>query len=180
MRERGVSTLGGIFLASLAGMVTAALLMDWVIIDVHTPPPEEVNIKVPFPVVVADIATSFIPDDVMADAVVPAEVQQHRDEILTAVRTLLKAPDATFVKVDAVDALVDISKLGDDLLITVDADDAKVRCTVPLDGVLDALEGWDWETFDPGMVFDVIGAVNHGDLVTVEVDDGTRVAIKIW
>ena len=64
--------------------------------------------------------------------------------------------------------------------IIVNADDAKVRCTVPLDGVLDALERWDWETFDPGMVFDVLAAVNHGELVNVEVDDGTRVAVKIW
>jgi hypothetical protein len=139
-----------------------------------------VNITIPFPLVIGQIATNFIPDDVTADAVVPPEVRENRDEILTAVRGFVEAPDATFVKVDADDAHVEISKLGDDLLIHVNADDAKVRCTVPLDGVLHALEDWDWETFDPGMVFDVLGAVHHGELVNVEVDDGTRVAVKIW
>jgi hypothetical protein len=149
MRERGVSTLGGILLATLAGMVTAALIMDWV-------------------------------DDVMAEAVVPPEVRQHRELVLTAVQSLLETPDATLVKVRADDAHVDIRKQGDDLVVAVEADDASVRCTVPLDGVLDALDDWDWETFDPGMVFDILGAVNHGELVTVEAEDGTRVAVKIW
>ncbi len=180
MRERGVSTLGGIFLATLAGMVTAALLMDWVVVDVRTPEPDNLHIKVPFPLIVGHVASNFIPDDVTDDVVVPPEVREHREQILDTVRTLVEVPDATFVKVDADGAHVDISKLGDDLLIVVDADDAKVRCTVPLDGVLDALERWDWETFDPGMVFDVLAAVNHGELVNVEVDDGTRVAVKIW
>jgi hypothetical protein len=180
MRERGVSTLGGILLATLAGMVTAALIMDWVVVDVHTPAPDAFHIKVPFPLVVGHVATAFIPDDVMAEAVVPPEVRQHRELVLTAVQSLLETPDATLVKVRADDAHVDIRKQGDDLVVAVEADDASVRCTVPLDGVLDALDDWDWETFDPGMMFDILGAVNHGELVTVEAEDGTRVAVKIW
>jgi hypothetical protein len=180
MRERGVSTLGGIFLATLAGMVTAALIMDWVIVDVRTPAPDAFHIKVPFPLVVGHIASSFIPDDVTSEAVVPPEVREQRELVLAAVRSLVETPDATLVRVQADDAHVEITKKGDDLLVAVDADDATVRCTVPLDGVLDALEDWDWETFDPGMVFDVLAAVNHGELVTVEADDGTRVAVNIW
>ncbi len=180
MRERGVSTLGGILLATMAGMVTAALIMDWVVVDVYTPAPDAFHIKVPFPLFVGQVATAFIPEDVTSEAVVPPEVREHRELLLTALRSLLETPDATLVKVQADDANVDIRKVGDDLLVAVDADDATVRCTVPLDGVLDALEDWDWETFDPGMMFDILGAVNHGDLVTVEVDDGTRVAVKIW
>lgn len=180
MRERGVSTLGGIFLATLAGMVTAALIMDWVVVDVHTPAPDAVHIKVPFPLVVGQVAAAFIPDDVTSEAVVPPELREHRELVLATVRSLLETPDATLVKVQADDARVDIRKEGDDLLIAVDADDATVRCTVPLDGILDALDDWDWETFEPGMAFKILGAVNHGDLVTVEVDDGTRVAVRIW
>jgi hypothetical protein len=180
MRERGVSTLGGILLATLAGMVTAALIMDWVVVDVHTPAPDAFHIKVPFPLVVGHVATAFIPDDVTAEAVVPPEVREHRELVMTALQSLLETPDATLVKVDADDAHVDIRKEGDDLVVAVDADGSTVRCTVPLDGVFDALEDWDWETFDPGMVFEILGAVNHGELVTVEADDGTRVAVNIW
>lgn len=180
MRERGVSTLGGILLATLAGMVTAALIMDWVVVDVRTPAPDAFHLKVPFPLVVGHVASSLIPDDVTDEAVVPPELREQRELVLAVVRSLVESPDATLVKVQADDARVEVTKKGDDLLVSVDADDATVRCTVPLDGVLDALEDWDWETFDAGMVFDVLAAVNHGELVTVEVDDGTRVAINIW
>ena len=55
------------------------------------------------------------------------------------------------------DALVEIAKTGDNLTVAVDADDANVRCTVPLDGILYALERWDWESVDPGLVFDILG-----------------------
>ena len=180
MRQRGISTLGGITLAALAGMLTATFLMDWVVVDVHTPEPEAFNIKVPFPLFVGHLATNFIPDEVMQDAVVPAEMRDQRELVLSAIRSLVDSPDATLVKVDADDARVEVRKQGSNLEVAVDADDATVRCAVPLDGILEALEKWDWETFDPGMAFDILSAADHGDLVRVEVDDGTRVAVKIW
>jgi hypothetical protein len=179
MRERGVSTLGGVLLAALAGMLTALLLMDWVVVDVRVPEPDSIHIKVPFPLIIGRVATAFIPDDVTADATVPPELRDHKELVLEALRSLVEAPDAMLVKVDADDAQVEVRKKGDDLHVWVDADDARVRCTVPLDGVLDALEDWDWQTFDPGMAFDILSAAN-GDLVNVEVDDGTKVAVKIW
>jgi len=66
------------------------------------------------------------------------------------------------------------------LRIAVDADDAVVRCNVPIDGILEALEDWDWETVDPQMAFDILRAAENGDLVTVATEDGVRVAIKMW
>jgi hypothetical protein len=180
MRERGISTLGGILLAALAGMLTAGLIMDWMIVDVRTPEPESFRIWVPFPLVLGRIATAFIPDEAFEDAELPPEVREHREEAMAALNALLDAPDATFVKVDAPDAQVNIAKRGDNIEISVDADDAVVRCTVPLDGVIDALEDWDWQSIDPGMAFKILGAADHGELVNVEVDDGTRVVIKMW
>jgi hypothetical protein len=99
---------------------------------------------------------------------------------MAALQSLADAPDATFVEVDADDAQVNISKKGKELLVSVDADDARVRCTIPVDGILEALESWDWETADPDLIFDILGSASMGELVTVEVDDGTRVAIKMW
>jgi hypothetical protein len=92
----------------------------------------------------------------------------------------LESPDAVLVKVRTEDANIDISKDGDTLRIAVDADDAVVRCNVPIDGILKALEDWDWETVDPQMIFDVLHAAENGDLVTVTTNDGVRVAIKMW
>jgi hypothetical protein len=180
MRQRGVSTVGAVVLTGLAGMLGALLMMDWMVVDVQVPEPDAIHILVPFPLVVGRIASSAIPDEALHDATVPEEVRRQRDTVLAAVRALADAPDATLVSVEAPDAQVTVAKEGDTLRIAVDTDDARVRCTVPIDGVLEALEKWDWETFDPGMIFDVLGSAPNGDLVRVEADDGTKVAITIW
>jgi hypothetical protein len=178
--QRGVSTVGAVILAALAGVLAALLMMDWMVVEVHTPEPEDVHLKLPLPLLAGRLATAFIPDEALQDVAVPHEVRQHRETTLTALRALVEAPDATLVRVRAEDASVDVTKRGSELVIAVDADDAEVRCTVPLEGVLEALEEWDWETFDPKMAFDILGAASTGELVTVEVDDGTRVAINMW
>jgi hypothetical protein len=180
MRERGISTLGGILLAALAGVLTAGLIMDWMIVDVRTPEPESMRIWVPFPLVLGRIATAFIPDHAFEDAEIPPEVKEYREEAMAALEMLLDGPDATFVKVDSPDAKVEVSKEGDNILVLVDADDAVVRCKVPLDGIVDALDDWDWESVDPSMAFKILGAADFGEMVRVEAEDGTKVAIKMW
>lgn len=178
--QRGMSTLGGILLAGLAGVVAAVAITDWAVVDVQVADPDPMHIMVPFPLFLANAATSFIPADALEDAKVPPELAANRELILSAVRSLLEAPDTAMVKVSTPDERVDVSKIGDNLVIAVDADDATVRCTVPLDGVLYALERWDWQTFDPGLIFDVLGKADNGSLVRVEADDGTKVAINLW
>jgi hypothetical protein len=135
---------------------------------------------VPFPLFVADIASSFIPADAFEVEEFPPEIAANKELIMAAVASLLDAPDSALVKVSAPDALVEISKIGDNITVAVDADDATVRCTIPLDGVLYALEKWDWKTFDPDLIFDTLGKADNGPLVTVEVDDGTKVAVNLW
>jgi hypothetical protein len=180
MRERGISTIGAILLAGLAGLMTAAAITDWMVVDVRVADPDPIHIKVPFPLFVANIATSFIPDDALEVEDFPPEIAANKELILAAVTSLLEAPDSALVKVAAPDANVEISKIGDNISIAVDADDATVRCTVPLDGVLYALEKWDWKSFDPSLIFDTLGKADNGPLVIVEVDDGTRVAVNLW
>ncbi len=178
--QRGVSTVGAVVLAGLAGVLATVLMMDWMVVEVRTPEPENIHIKVPFPLLAGRLAAGLVPDEALREATVPPEMRQQRELILAAVRSLAETPDATLVSVDADDARVDVAKRGDDLVVSVDADDARVRCTIPVDGVLEALEEWDWETFEPSIVFDILGAASAGNLVTVEVDDGTRVAINMW
>jgi hypothetical protein len=179
MRERGMSTVAAVFLAALAGLATATLMMDWVVVDVETRGPEAVHVVVPCPLLLPELAANFIPDDAMAEATVPPEARQYRDNVIEAVRALVEAPDATLVRVDAPDAQVEIVKDGDDLRVVVDADDAKVRCTVPIDGVLEALEDWDWQTFEPELIFDVLHAAGNGNMVLVEAEEAT-VRVALW
>ena len=179
-RQSGVSTVGAVLLAGLAATLATLLMMDWMFVDVQTPEPESIHIMVPFPLLAGRVAAGIVPDDVFRDAEMPPEVLQQREVVLTALRELADTPDATLVRVDADDAIVNISKTGDDLLVSVDADDARVRCKIPVDGILDALEGWDWQTADPDLIFDILGSASMGEFVTVEAEDGTRVAIKMW
>jgi len=187
--QRGMSTFGAVLLAGTAGLLTATLMMDWMVVDVHVVDVSEsddihadvpLHIKVPFPLLIADIATGFIPDEAFEDAQIPPEARVHKELVLETIRALLDTPDAELVKVRTEDANVDIFKDGDTLRIAVDADDAVVRCNVPIDGILEALEDWDWETVDPQMAFDILRAAENGDLVTVATEDGVRVSIKMW
>ncbi len=178
--QRGVSTVGAVVLAGLAGVLATLLMMDWMVVDVRTPEPENIHIKVPFPLLAGRLAAGFVPDEALREATVPPELAAQREVVMQALRALAETPDATLVRVSADDAKVDVTKRGSDLIIAVDADDAVVRCKVPVEGILEALEDWDWETFDPKMAFDILGSASMGNLVTVEVDDGTRVAINMW
>jgi hypothetical protein len=184
-----MSTLGAVLLSGTAGLLTATLMMDWMVVDVHVVDVAQndhielsspVHVMVPFPLVLASIATSFIPDEALEEAQIPPEVTAQKDLVLASVRALLESPDAALVTVRTDDANVDIVKDGDTLRIAVDADDAVVRCNVPIDGVLKALENWDWKTADPKMIFDVLHAAENGELVTVATNDGVRVAVKMW
>lgn len=177
MRQRGMSTVGAVLLAAVAGVGAAVALADWVVVDVTTTGEDAVHLVVPFPLILGHMATAAIPDDALEDTRIPPEVAAHRDEIITALRTLVDAGDATLVEVHDGDTNVTISIRGDELLLLVDEDDAKVTCKVPLAGIADALEDWDWQTFDPGMVFDALGDATSGDLLLVEADDA-RVSIR--
>ncbi len=181
MRERGISTVPAVLLAALAGLLTATLVMDWMVIDV-TVPEEGFRVKVPVPLVMARVATSFVPAEALDEAEIPPEVAAYREPTLAAVRALADCPDATLVKVEAErDVYVEVAKVGDELRIAVDveSEDVMVRCNVPLDGVLEALEEWDWKTADPDLIFAFLAEANNGQLVEVEAED-VRIAINMW
>lgn len=178
--QRGMSTFGAVLLAGTAGLLTATLMMDWMVVDVHVVDDTPVHVKLPFPLVIADIAAGFIPQEALAEARIPPAATAQKELVLAAVRALAESPDAALVKVRTEDANVDIVKDGGTLRIAVDADDTVVRCNIPIDGVLEALARWDWVTADPQMLFDILRAAENGELLTVATDDGVRVAIKMW
>jgi len=178
MRERGSSTVGTILLAGLAGLLTAGLMMDWVVVDVRPTELEGVPIVVAFPLWAVRAAVSLAPLENMPEMRVPAELRRQRDMITRVAQELLACPDGSLVQVLTEDANVQVVKQGAVLRIMVDAEDAKVQCAIPLDGVVDMLESWDWETFDPSMVFDVLSHAPSGRLVHVDAEDA-KVAISI-
>jgi hypothetical protein len=178
MRERGSSTVGTILLAGLAGLLTAGLMMDWMIVDVRATELDGVPIIVPFPLWAAEAAVGLASLGDLPEMRVPEEMRQQRELITRAAQELLACPDGNLVQVKAPDTDVQILKQGDVLRIMVNADGAKVQCAIPLDGVVDMLESWDWKTFDPSMVFDVLSHAPNGHLVYVDAEEA-KVAISI-
>jgi hypothetical protein len=177
MSQRGISTVPAILLAAAAGMVTALLMMDWVVVDVTTA--DTGHVVVPCPLMVPRLAAAFIPDDAFADAEIPAEMREQRPAVLAAVKELLDAPDGALVRVTDPETRVEITKSGRLLEIAVDADDAVVRCKIPIDGVYEALEEWDWQQVDPELLFDVLDRAPGGSLVSVKAEDA-NVDIRVW
>ncbi len=180
MRQRGISTLGAVVLSALAALATATVLADWVVVDVRTPEPENLRILVPFPLVIADIAMAFVPDHALEEARVPEEVQAQKKAILGAIESLADVPDCNLVEVETPDEHVRIFMENGELGVYVDAENAKVRCSVPLAGIHKALEGWDWQVFEPRLALKALHSAKHGPLVEVHADDGTHVKITKW
>jgi hypothetical protein len=179
MNQRGISTLASVIGAALLGLVAATFMMDWVVVDVDVPE-DNVRIVAPVPLFLADVALSFAPEDAFDQAEVPPELAAQRDAILAGLEELLQLENATLVSVTTPDETVDLSVDDGELRIMVDAEDARVRCTLPLDGIHATLERWDWKTVDPRMALDVLHAAKSGTLVHVEAEDGVRVTIDMW
>ncbi|MCP4895565.1 MAG: hypothetical protein GY906_01215 [bacterium] len=177
--QRGMGTVPTVALAALAGILTAGLMMDWVVVDVETTGPDAVNLTIPFPLLVGRVAAAAIPNALLEEAVMPPEVGENRELVLAAVKALSECPDGNLVTVDAPDAKVQIDKRGDQLYIEVDADDALVHCQVPVKGIYKALDAWDWKTPDPGMAFKILASADNGELVSVDAED-VKVSIRIW
>lgn len=180
MRQRGVSTLVTIALAALAGLTTAALLADWAVVRVRTPAPDAHHLMIPFPLVLGDVATAFLPDNLGEEAQLPPELKEQKTAILKALDALLDAEDSELVRVDSDEARVRLGIKGRELHIDVDAPDAKVFCRIPLKGLRKALEDWDFEKIEPGLILKTLHSARSGPLVKVDAEDGTYVEISTW
>ena len=95
MRERGVSTVGAVVLVGLAGTLATVLAMDWMMIDLRTPAPDSMHLRIPMPLVAGRVATALVPVEAMKDARVPRELRQQRELVMAALVSLAEGPDGT-------------------------------------------------------------------------------------
>jgi len=97
-------------------------------------------------------------------------------QLLAAVKD---APDGEFVKVDAPDAKVQVSKRAGTLYVNVvetAEDHATVNVTLPM-SMIDALRFDDANQIDVAALLTGLDQLPNGDLVTVEADDAT---VRVW
>lgn len=179
MRERGFSNVATILVALAAALLVAPLFMSWAVINVQTTGPDAVHIKFPVPIALVRAVLVFVPAGSIHDQL-PPEVKQHKAAVLATLSALEASPDGTtFVTVKSPDARVRITKQNKSLTVDVDAEDATVRCRVPVDGLLAALKRWDWEHVQPRLASDVLAHLERGTLVHVDSPDA-KVSIDIW
>jgi hypothetical protein len=99
-------------------------------------------------------------------------------QLLAAIKD---APDGDFVKVDAEDAKVLVSKNGGTLTIDVtetcpEGDNAVVKVTLP-DTIIDALSIDEENRIDLAVLLQSFDSLPDGDLVTVDADDAK---VRVW
>ena len=99
-------------------------------------------------------------------------------QLLAAIKD---APDGDFVKVDADDANVLVSKRGGTLTINVteigeEGENAVVKVTLP-DTIIDALSIDEENRIDLAVLLQSFEQLPDGDLVTVDADDAT---VRVW
>ena len=97
-------------------------------------------------------------------------------QLLAAVKD---APDGEFVKVDAPDAKVQVSKRAGTLYVNVvetAEDHATVNVTLPM-AMVDALKFDDANQIDMAALLTGLDQLPDGDIVTVEADDAT---VRVW
>jgi hypothetical protein len=179
MRQRGATTLDAVVLAALLALLVAPLFMGWLVVDVRTPAPEQVNLKIPVPLGLIRLGLALAPDRELA-VEAPAELREQREVALAVLRALDESPDGTtFVRVTSPDASVRIAKEGGRLVVEVDAEDGRVRCNLRAAALRRALERWDWQEFTPDLALDLLAAAGPGQLVSVDAEDA-RVRISVF
>ncbi len=179
VNRRAISTIAVMVTAAAAGLLAAALLTSWIVVDVRTAGKDAVNLKLPIPLPLIRAAAAFIPKGKLGTVKLPPELEENRELILRGMRELLEAPDGTFVRVSSDEGKVLIEKRDRTLHVRVEAEDGRVHCAIPIEGVFKALERWDWEHVDPRLATRILSGAGRGPLVTVDQPDA-HVAVSVW
>jgi len=125
---------GAVLFATTGVALAAAVVHSGVItvaIDDHSP--DGVSLYLPVPAALIELGAEalplFLPDEDMAQ--IRRELAPHADALRALARELAEMPDATLVAVDTDQEHVRVIKSGRSFEITVDAEDADIRVSVP-------------------------------------------------
>lgn len=95
---------------------------------------QEIDLFLPVPLVVADLALMVAPEEELEEA--RREIAPHRDLILAAVEGLRECPDAELVDVLDGETSVKVVKEGDNLIVRVKSPtDGNISIKVPMSSV---------------------------------------------
>ncbi len=165
--------------AAALGLVVAAFIAQWVVVDVQAS--GRSTVRVPVPLALLRAAVALVPGSAYRDVRIPPQLAAHRSQVLEALTALRNSPDTTLLTVRSREAKVSIVTRDGSLLVNAGSpcDGTNVRCTIPLNALHETLERWDWKTVDPGTLLAMLGEAPRGPLVEVIAPEAT-VTIRIW
>jgi hypothetical protein len=147
------------------------------VVDVKEGGPDGLHLIIPVPLVLAQAALSFVPDE---HTRIPCpEAVEYLPVAERVIEELMAMPDTELVRIEEDDELVVISKTGDNLEVEVYGDREEVSISLPLTAVRDILASFDGETFEASEVVAALRGISRTDLVYVR-DGDEEVKIWIW
>ncbi len=135
------------------------------LVDVREGGPDGMHIVVPVPLIVAQAALSFAPEE--ARMVKCGDVAQYRELGVRLAEELSRCPDFTIVEVAERNESVVVRKEGKCITVDVNEPGEQVHCRIPLKSVARILAAHDGEGF---RTVEAIKALRHaprGDLIYV-------------
>jgi hypothetical protein len=145
-----------------------------VVVDVQEGGEDGTHIVVPVPLVLAQVALTFAPDE--AKYVECLELAQYQELAERIVKELEDVPDFTLLEVEDGGENVLIRKVGESLMVDVIDCGEEVHCQVPLKAVNRVLRSYDGRGFSTKSMVWALRSAPRGDLVYVrDGDDVVRI-----
>lgn len=175
--ERGVSTVAAFVAAAVAGVVAAAALSSWVVVDVR--PSDGPRVVVPVPLDLLRFAAATVPEDRILGPELPRAAADRARELSPLLVELERCPDGPLVRARSPEADVEIVKDGGALAVRVDATGHRIDCRIPIDGVGDLVARADWTRADPRVALALLAAAEPGEMLSVR-GPGAEVTVRRW
>ncbi len=170
------SPIALIALAAATGLMAAALLLDWLVVDVRTAEGPRVALAVP--VAAVRTAVALLPARLLPDRDLPPEAAADLRVAAGLLHELARAPSGTRVRVASPDASVLVAAGDGAVVADVHAPGSEVHVRLPLLGLARALERWDARRLDRAALDVLLAALADGFEVRVA-DRETRVRVTV-
>jgi hypothetical protein len=171
-----MTPLKAILIAAVATPLALAAMAKYVIVDVREGGPEGTRLIVPVPIMLAQIAARFAPQEFrhLRDP----KLSEYMPLLRVAARELQQAGDAEFVRVEERDETVSIVKSGGNLVIEVAQPGEHVSVRFPVAALEQIFENSHGDCLHPAEIFSVLRETS-GELVHVA-DGEDEVRIWVW
>jgi hypothetical protein len=174
------SAVGSAGVGAFCALLAAALVTNWVVVDVRSLGGEDVRVRVPLPLNFLRVPLRMAP---RGDLALPAsrEGERMRARLLALLRDLDEAPAGAPVlfRVDGEEAFA--SRSGDTLVLVIGdgRGGETVRASLPYDATRRVLERAAAGRLDLCGVLDLLVAGGRGELLAVDAGDA-RIRITAW